>query len=70
MDFNGIKNKLLGSKDKIEGGLDKAATLAKGRVRGHDDKIDTGVKKAKDLLAKADRGNPPPAAGPTIDPLP
>jgi hypothetical protein len=53
MGFEEIKDKALelvhGHKDEVEGGVDKAADLAKDKV-GHDDQVDQAAEFAKHRL--------------------
>lgn len=49
MNFDNIKNKLVGSKDQVEKGLGKAGDMAKAKF-GHDKEVDKGVDAANHYL--------------------
>jgi len=53
VDFDDIKDKVAGEKDKIDEGLDKAGDVVKDKF-GHEDQVDQGVDKAKDAVEKLD----------------
>lgn len=49
MNFDNIKDKLVGSRDKVGEGLDKAGGFVKTKF-GHDKEVDKGVQAGKDYL--------------------
>jgi MT0933-like antitoxin protein len=53
VDFGEIKDKILGHKDQVDEGIDKAADVAKDKV-GHDEQVDQGAEKAKEAVDKLD----------------
>jgi hypothetical protein len=53
VDFGEIKDKILGHKDKVEEGIDKAGDVAKDKI-GHEEQVDQGVEKAKEAVDKLD----------------
>ena len=53
MDVGEIKDKILGHKDQVDEGIDKAGDVVKDKV-GHAEQVDQGVEKAKEAVDKLD----------------
>ena len=53
MDFGEIKDKILGHRDQVDKGIDKAGDVVKDKV-GHEEQVDQGVEKAKEAVDKLD----------------
>ncbi len=70
MDFNNLKQKLVGSRDQVGKGLGKAGGMAKAKF-GHDKEIDKGIGAANTYLdneAAKQPGAPGVPATPTSPP--
>ncbi len=49
-----VKSKIGGNKDKVKGGIDKAADVVGDKAGAHADKVEQGAEMAKDQVDKLD----------------